>query len=237
MQKYMNLAWRIANMNRMHLKLEQVKLAGKVITTDSFEEISLIGGCDQAYTNDGKIVSTIVVLDKNLKVVDSANAVAECRMPYIPGYLFYREAHVIIEAFNKLKQRPEILVVDGNGILHPRRIGMASQLGIVLDIPTIGVAKTLMMGQSMDGRIEVDKEIRAIEVRTREFAKPLYVSPGHRISLKTAVEMIQKMIVQPHKLPEPLHLAHRFADKKRDRLANGPKFGQEPLKTAQEIDV
>lgn len=114
---------------------------------------------------------------------------------------------------------------------------MASQLGMVLDVPTIGVAKTLMMGRSEDGRIEVDKEIRAMEVRTREFAKPLYVSPGHRISLKTAVEMVQKMIVQPHKLPEPLHLAHRFADRKRENLANATKLGKEPLKTAEEINA
>jgi len=226
-------------MNNQKLKLEQAKLAEKVLTNDSFDEINYIAGCDQAYTTDNKIVSVVVVLDKSMKVVDSANAVVECRMPYIPGYLFYREAPAIIEAFNKLRQKPDIMMVDGNGILHPRRIGMASQLGIVLDIPTIGIAKTVMIGRSADGRIEVDKEIRAIEVRTREHAKPLYVSPGHRISLKTAVEFVQKSIIQPHKLPEPLHLAHRFANRKKESIENKgqlSKLGQDNLQ-AKEVQA
>lgn len=210
-------------MNILRLKQEQIRLAQKVMIFDQFDEINLVGGCDQAYTDDNKVISYIVVLDKNLRIVDSAHAITECGMPYLPGYLFYREAHAIIEAFGKLRQKPDMLMVDGNGILHPRRIGLASHLGIILDIPTIGVAKTLVMGRSFDGRIEIDKEIIAVEVKTREHAKPLYVSPGHRISLNTAVEMTKKFIVQPHKLPEPIHIAHRYADKKKESLMNAKK--------------
>lgn len=206
------------------LKLEQIKLAEKVMINDNFEEINYIAGCDQAYTTDNKIISYVVVLDKNMKIVDSAYAITDCRMPYIPGYLFYREAPAIIEAFNKLKQKPDVIMVDGNGILHPRRIGMASQLGIVLDMPTIGVAKTLMMGKLEDGKVEVDKEIRAVEIRTREFAKPLYISPGHKISMKTAVDIVKSSIIIPHKLPEPLHLAHRYSNNKKDNIAGNAKI-------------
>ncbi|MFC1734087.1 endonuclease V [candidate division KSB1 bacterium] len=212
-------------MNKSKLKLEQIKLAEKVLTNDVFDEINYIGGCDQAFTDDNKIISSVVVLDKNMKVIDSATAVVECKMPYIPGYLFYREAPAILEAFNKLKQKPDILIVDSNGILHPRRIGMASHVGVVLDIPTIGVAKNLMMGRVSDGKIEVDKEIRAVEVRTREHAKPLFVSPGHKISLRTAVELVKKSIIHPHKLPEQLHLAHRFANKKKKNM-DGNSFSK-----------
>jgi deoxyribonuclease V len=114
-----------------------------------------------------------------------------------------------------------LLIVDANGILHPRRIGMASQLGIVLDIPTIGITKNLFIGKpSSDGKIEIDKEIRGEELRTKEYANPIYLSPGHRISLRTASDLVKKMIIAPHKLPKPLHLAHRFA-RKAVRSENG----------------
>jgi deoxyribonuclease V len=93
---------------------------------------------------------------------------------------------------------------------------MASHLGLVLDVQTIGVAKSLMLGKNEDGKILVGNEIRAAEVKTKEHAKPLYVSPGHRISLETSVELVKQCIRLPHKLPEPLHLAHRLAEKLRE---------------------
>jgi len=202
-------------MNTQKLIQEQLKLSEKVMTTDMFDEINYIAGCDQSYTKDNKVFSVIVVLDaKTLEIVDKASEEVECRMPYMPGLLFYREAPAIIEAFSKLKTRPDLLIVDANGILHPRRIGMASQLGIVLDIPTIGITKNLFIGKpSSDGKIEIDKEIRGEELKTREYSNPVYLSPGHRISLRTASDLVKKMIIAPHKLPKPLHLAHRFARK------------------------
>ncbi|MFO8016278.1 MAG: endonuclease V [Candidatus Woesearchaeota archaeon] len=205
-------------MHKLKLKSEQQRLAENVITNDMFEDIEYIGGCDQAYTDDNRIISYVVVMDRNMKIVDSAHEVAECRMPYIPGYMFYREGPAVVEAFSKLRTRPDVLMVDANGILHPRRIGMASQLGIALDVPTIGIAKNLMMGKVMEGKVEVDKEIRAAEVKTRDYAKPLYVSPGHRISVRTAEDLVKRFIIHPHKLPEPLHLAHRYSNKRKKVL-------------------
>ncbi|MCX8146850.1 MAG: endonuclease V [Candidatus Woesearchaeota archaeon] len=202
-------------MNIQKLKEEQLKLAEKVIIIDSFDKIKYIGGCDQSYSGN-KIISCVVVMDEKMKIVDKAFAEKECNFPYIPGFLSYRESPAVVEAFNKLKIKPDILMVDGNGILHPRRFGMASHLGIILDIPTIGITKSLLIGKVIDGKIEVDKEIRGMEVKTREFSNPLYVSPGHRISLKTAVEIVKKSIIFPHKLPEPLHLAHRLAKKRKE---------------------
>ncbi|MFH1849828.1 MAG: endonuclease V [archaeon] len=194
------------------LRQEQVELARKVLTTDSFEGIETIGGCDQAFFGK-KIVSAVVVLDrKNLKVIETAYAVQEEKIPYIPEYLVYREGPAITEAYNKLKTKPDLLVVDGNGILHPRRIGMASHLGLLLDTATIGVAKKLLTGHTTGDKIVVDKEIRAMLLKTKEHAKPIYVSPGHRISLETSVKIIRECLIG-HKLPEPLHIAHKISNK------------------------
>lgn len=195
------------------LKEEQLKLAEKVITTDSFDKIKTIGGVDQAFFDD-KIVSSIVVCDyKTMEIIEKKYAISDVTMPYIPGYLSYREAPVIVEAYNKLETKPDILIVDGNGILHPRRIGLASHVGILLDQVTIGIAKNLLLGELSGDKIIVDKEIRAVQLQTRSFSKPIFISPGHRISLKTSVEIVKKCLREPHKLPEPLYFAHKYANK------------------------
>ncbi|MBS3131699.1 endonuclease V [Candidatus Woesearchaeota archaeon] len=200
------------------LKQEQLRLAKKVITSDSFGKIETIAGVDQSFEGD-KVISAIVVCSyKDMKPIEKQHAEAESKTPYISGFLSYRESPAIVEAFNKLENKPDILIVDGNGILHPRRMGMASHVGILLDIPTIGVAKSLIGGHLSEGVVYMEKEARAYEFFSREYAKPLYISPGHKISLKTSLEIIKKCIVLPHKLPEPLHLAHRLADTLRKNI-------------------
>lgn len=204
-------------MDLQKLKQEQEMLASKVLITDQFDEIKTIGACDQAYVGD-KILSVAVVLDaKTLEVIEKKYAILDCKFPYIVGYLSYREAPVLIEAVNKLSTKPDVLLIDGNGILHPRRIGLASHAGIALDIPTIGVAKSLLLGENSDGNIIVDKEIRAVEFISREHARPLYVSPGHKVCMKSSLEFVKNSMKYPHKLPEPLHVAHRLATKLRQK--------------------
>ena len=200
------------------LKQEQIKLAKKVIINDKFEKIERIAGVDQTFLGE-EIISGIVVCNyKDLKPIEKENAVVKEKFPYISGFLSYRESPAIIEAFNKLDNKPDILIVDGNGILHPRRIGMASHVGILLDTATIGVAKSLIGGELKQGTIYMEKEARGYELISREHAKPIYVSPGHKISLKSSLEISKKCIKFPHKLPEPLHLAHRYANKVKDNL-------------------
>lgn len=202
------------------LKKEQLKLAKKVELKDSIKEpdIRLIAGVDQAYTSDNKIISAIVVLDyRTFQMVERKYAVAELKMPYIPGFLAYREAPVIIDAFSKLEKKPDVLMFDCNGILHPRRIGMASHVGISLDIPAIGVAKTLIGGIVNDGKVYMDDEPRAMLMETKEHAKPVYVSPGHKITLRTAF-IVAKNCVKNHKLPEPLHQAHKYSVRVRKKM-------------------
>ena len=192
------------------LKKEQLKLAKKVITTDGFEKINTIAGADQAYVGD-KVISAIVVCDyKTLEVIENKHAIVDAKIPYKSGFLFYKDGPAVMEAFNMLEQKPDVLLLEGNGILHSRRIGMASHVGILLDVPTIGVTKRLMLGQVKGSTIYVEKEARGYELITRKHAKPIYISPGNKISLKTSLETIKNCIREPHKLPEPLHLAHKY---------------------------
>lgn len=200
--------------NKKKLIEEQLKLAEKIVLKEEFSKPGLIAGCDQSFINDN-IISVIVVCDKEMNVIEKKHAVVKETSPYVPGFLFYREGLAVIEAFSKLKNKPDVLIIDGNGILHPRRIGMASQIGILLDISTIGISKRLPCGDVKEGKVYVEKEMRGIELKTRQHANPLYVSPGNKISMGKSIEIVKNSIKYPHKLPEPVHIAHRLANNMR----------------------
>jgi deoxyribonuclease V len=201
------------------LKDEQTRLAEKVIINDALRKAKTMAGVDQAFSGD-KVVSGIVVCNRDFEIIEKKYSVTDVKISYASGLLFYREGPGIMESYNKLDTKPEVLMVKGNGILHPRRIGMASQIGVLLDVPTIGIAKSLMLGEVRGRTIYVDKEARGYELVTRKYAKPIYISPGHKISLKTSMELIKNSIKYPHKLPEPLHLAHKYANSIKKNLIN-----------------
>ena len=193
------------------LKEEQLKLAKKVVLKDSFDKLELIGGVDAAF-NQYDIIAAIVVCDyKTMEVKERVFSVVKAKIPYLKGFLAYREGPAISEAYLRLENKPDIMLFDGNGILHPRRCGLASHMGILLDKASIGIAKQLLIGEAKNNKVYVENEARAEIIVSREHSKPLYISPGHRISLKTSVEVVKRCIRFPHKLPEPLHLAHRYA--------------------------
>ncbi|MEK6828170.1 MAG: endonuclease V [Nanoarchaeota archaeon] len=203
------------------LKEEQLKLAKKVTLKDSFEKLNLIAGVDCAY-NQYDAITAIVVCDyKTMEVKEKVFAVVKAKVPYLKGFLAYREGHAISEAYAKLENKPDLMIFDGNGILHPRRIGLASHMGVLLDIASIGIAKQLLVGEINGNKVYVDKEARAELIVTKEHSKPIYISPGHKISLKTSVEIVKHCIKFPHKLPEPLHLAHRYSNEIRDKIVKG----------------
>ena len=206
-------------LNISKLKEEQLKLANEVTIKDTLSKYNLIGACDQAFI-EKDVISGVIICDKDMNIIEKNNAVIKSKINYVPGFLFYREGPAIIEAYNKIENKPNVLMVDGNGILHPRRLGMASHLGVILDIPTIGVTKNLMCGNVKEGKVYVEKEIRGIELITRQYARPIYVSPGHKISLGKSLEIVKKYLKFPHKLPEPLHLAHKYVNKTRKELVN-----------------
>ncbi|MFH1399813.1 MAG: endonuclease V [Candidatus Woesearchaeota archaeon] len=198
---------------------EQVRLAKKVITKDDFSQLATIGGADIAYIQD-QMVATVVVLDfKTLTLLEKKHIVTKPKIQYIPSFLSYREATPIIEAFTLLQTKPDILVVDSNGILHPRRIGCASHIGLLLDLPTIGVAKNQSCGVLKEDKIYLDDKPVAIRLHTKQHSNPLIISPGHRISLKTSTQIIQQCLIPGKKLPEPLRLAHKFSLQKKTELS------------------
>lgn len=199
------------------LKEEQIRLSKKIILKDEFGKIEKVAGCDIAQKGD-ELVAAIVVCDyKTLQVLEKKYAITSAKMPYIPEFLGFRECPALIECYGKLTIEPDILIFDGNGILHPRRFGAASQLGLSIDKPTIGVAKSLLCGESKNDEIFLDCKKVGFELKTKEFSKPIYISPGHKITLKTAVEIVKNLMKPPHKLPEPLHLAHRYAEEMKEK--------------------
>jgi len=200
------------------LKEEQLSLAKKVVIKNEFDEIKLVAGVDQAF-NGNEVISAVVVCDyKTMEIIERKTSTVQTNFPYIPGFLSYREAPAIVESVNKLENKPDILLVDGHGIAHPRKIGLASHVGLLLDIPTIGIAKNLLCGEIKNNRVILGEKILGFCFIGKENASPLFISPGHRISLKTSLEIVRNCMRLPHKLPEPLHLAHRHANKIRKEL-------------------
>lgn len=189
---------------------EQRRLASKALFYDAFGHVRYIGGVDCAYY-DEKIIGGIVIVDiDSLEPVLKAYAVLKLDFPYIPGFLAYREAKAMIKAIGKVKDRIDILMIDGFGINHPRRCGIATQIGLKLDMPTIGVGKSFLCGEIQeDDYIYQDEERVGKLLFSPTSKKPVYVSPGHKISLDTSVEIVEKCMAG-YRLPEPTRLAHEY---------------------------
>lgn len=200
-------------MDLFELKREQAKLSYRIKLEDTFSEVKTIGAAECQVAGN-KIQATVVVCEfPSFKTKETKQYLLDNPLPYKPGFVAYREMPAIIEAFNRLEEEPDVLLVKGPGILHPRRLGIASHLGLELNIPTIGVQDKIVFGNVQDGKIILDDEVLGLELKTREYSNPLFISPGHNISLQTAIAIVSKSIVFPHKLPEPLHLAHKAGRK------------------------
>ena len=197
------------------LRQEQIKLSKKVITKDDFAEIETVAGIDVAYPKnefDNACAACVIINYNTKEVVEEKTAFAKTFFPYIPTYLFYREFPAIEKLMQRIETKPTILMIDGNGILHPYRFGLASQIGVTFNIPTIGVAKSLLLGNVNNKIVTVKNEQRGYALILSSKAKqPIYVSPGHKISLKTSKEVVQQS--SSYKIPEPLRRAHILAKK------------------------
>ena len=198
----------------------QQRLRGRITLADRYGTIRRVAGVDVGFEGDGAITrAAIVVLSfPGLLPLDQALARQPTRFPYVPGLLSFREIPAILAALEKLDTRPDLLLVDGHGLAHPRRFGIACHLGLYADIPAIGVAKSLLVGEHRAvprarGRwtplTEAGETIGAV-VRSRAGVKPIYVSPGHRVSLLSAVELVMAC-VKRYRLPETTRCAHGLA--------------------------
>lgn len=189
----------------------QQELAAKVIKEDQFNEICLVAGVDVAYEkHSDRLMSAVVILDAGtLDVIETVTAEDNIQFPYIPGLFSFRELPPLVKAFAKLQHIPDLIVCDGQGIAHPLRFGLASHLGVIFDMPTIGCGKTRLFGEHEEPDTErgaiaplVDKgEVIGNVLRTQNGINPIYVSIGHRISLATACEWILRLSPK-YRLPE-----------------------------------
>ncbi|UPV99333.1 endonuclease V [Halorussus gelatinilyticus] len=196
----------------------------------------IVAGVDQAFAADGEKAVSAIVASRGGEVVERVHAVEPTEIPYIPGLLSFREGGAILSAFEELSVEPDLAVVDGSGRIHFRQAGIATHVGVMLDLPAIGVAKNLLCGrpaESLDDYlregervpIEADDSVTAPEgtvighaYQSRQYdnpqkrhVNPLYVSPGHRVSADTATDLVGRLCAG-YKLPEPTRLADQFAD-------------------------
>jgi deoxyribonuclease V len=196
----------------------QIKLSERIILKDEIpDRIHLVAGVDVAYAKDVSIAA-IAVLDFNsLRLEESQTAICKTLFPYIPTLLSFREIPPAVQAIRKLQAQPDVFLVDAHGYAHPYRCGFASHLGIIIKKPTIGVAKSMLIGtlekseqNKNNVMIRHKGEIIGAEITTKPKQKPVYVSVGNMISLDTAIKIVKQCILNS-RIPEPIALAHEIA--------------------------
>lgn len=207
------------------LRAEQLQRAAEVVRHDDFDVMPprLIGGADVGFEQGGDVTrAAMVILEyPSLKLIEYKVARIATIMPYIPGFLSFREYPALLAAWELLEQKPDLLFVDGHGISHPRRLGVASHFGMLVDVPTIGVAKRRLCGRfepldeepgSQQPLMDKGEKIGWVW-RSKKRCNPLFVSTGHRVSIDTALEWVQKCMAG-YRLPEPTRWADAVASER-----------------------
>lgn len=204
-----------------NLKQQQSELAKDVsLVPLNLEKIKFISGCDSSIINDKYIFSIFVNFTfPELEEIEIVYDYSEIELPYIPGFLAFREIPNLLKTFSKIENQPDLIMVDGNGIIHPRGLGIASHLGVELGIPTIGVAKKLLYGNftppgltkgHYTDIITKTGEVIGYAYRSKDNVNPVFVSPGHLVTLQSSLEIF-KMTLKKHKLPEPTRIADKYS--------------------------
>ena len=178
-----------------------------------------IVGFDCAVMGKELICAAAVIEYPSMKIIERKAITKEAPLPYLPTLFAFREGPLILELYYNLESDPQILMVDGHGAAHPDKCGLATYVGVELHQPTIGVAKSVLAGDIQEQNVVMNGAVVGAVVKTKEHAKELIVSPGHLLDVQSAAEIVKQLVVPPHKLPEPLHLAHRLASKERKKAA------------------
>ena len=204
------------------LTQQQLALRERLHPAPLPHEPRFIGGCDSSFPTPDTILSVVVILKfPSLELVEKVYSHGPVPLPYVPGYLSFREAPNVVKAFGQLRQRPDVLMVDGHGVAHPRRLGIAAHLGVLLDVPTFGVAKNKLTGRFDEPGPErgsctpltdarTGEQIGAV-LRSKDRVLPLFVSAGQHCDLPTALRLTEACL-RGYKLPEPTRLADHWAE-------------------------
>jgi len=215
------------------LKKEQLKLSQKLNLKDKIplEKINTVAGIDVTFTDiwakktTGIACITVLDITQDFKTVETVYATKEIDFPYIPTFLAYRELPVIMDAYKKLNFKPDAFILDGMGILHPRKMGIAAHFGVITDTVSVGCGKSRLTGEFTPPEnkkfayspIYVDGELRGYAVRTRKNANPVFISPGNNISVENSLKLLTKTTTE-YKLPEPTRKAHNLLQEYRKQL-------------------
>ena len=196
------------------LEKEQIKLAKELTIKDkiNFLLVERYGAIDNIFIKN-RILSCFIVCNKDFEIIDQTYVFDECKFPYLPGFRNYRELPAMIANFEKINEKPDVIFINAPGIIHPR-LGLASHLGLFTGVSTIGVSNSLINSEAekKDGSdiLRNGKKFGKVLIVKSE-SNPLFISPGDHISIKTAYELSKKLINLPHKRPEPMHLASKYA--------------------------
>lgn len=217
----------------------QVELRERVTFQDAFSEVKVIAGADVAFDKEEGCGGVIVYTFPGLQEIERRGVRKKVDFPYIPGLLAFREAPVLLEAFAAIQTEPDLILFDGQGIAHFRRMGIATHMGILLNKPTIGCAKSRLMGSYEEPAVEAGSYSPLIDggqtvgvvLRTRRQVQPIFISQGNKISLETCIDIVLKC-VDGYRIPKPTREADRFVElikKKPDLIDTGGKREQLPF--------
>lgn len=214
-------------------KAIQISLRDKVKIIPLKKPPQYIASVDASFTDDEIIAVTCIYKYPELVYIGHETAIKEATFPYVPGYLTFREGPAIIEAINSLSIKPDLILVDGQGIAHPKGIGIASHIGVLLDMPTIGCAKSRLIGEYKESGFKKGDwsslKYNGIAVgavlRTKDDVRPVFVSPGHRIDLKASIEIVLGC-TSKYRIPDPLRMTDFISKKiKREIFFDSSKQG------------
>ena len=199
----------------------QREIASLVDTSTPVDAFSLVAGCDISYNrrSPNLYAAIVVVMVPELTVVEEVVVPLKVTFPYVPGLLSFREAPPILHAWEQLKSKPDVVMLDAQGVTHPRRLGLASHIGLWLDLPCVGCAKTRLVGEYDDpgpnagdhSLLYVDREPLGVVLRSAKRANPVFVSPGHKIDRDSALKVVQ-VTLSGYRHPTPTRLAHIAAN-------------------------
>ena len=196
------------------LEKEQIKLAKDLTIKDKidFSLVDRFGAVENIFIKN-KILSCFIVVDKDFEIIDQAYAFERIPFPYFPGFRGYRELSAMIKALERLNEKPDIVFISAQGIIHPR-LGLASHFGLVTNIPSVGVSSSLIECEASNedaSEIIKDNEVVGKVLISKKESNPLYISPGNNITVKSSYDISKKLIRLPHKRPEPIHIAAKYA--------------------------